>query len=266
MRRRRSSAPSPSAATGLKITAGLSGGAVNILMALVLLAVLGWGPEPEGSLMIEAVLTGAVAGGTSHPLRRPRRDRRRALRRHQPRHRGLDALRRARRLRRRHRDRQPLDRRARRRCWPAPLLALVHAFMVLSRGANQIAIGPRRHLPRASASPPCSARTTSARASSPLETWRLPGLSELPFLGPILFDHDPLTYLSFLAVPLTWWVLCRTRPASCCGPPASGPRCCTIFGTSATQGALVACWSAGRWPGSAAPSCRPPSPSTGPRT
>ncbi len=35
--------PSPSAAAGSKITAGLSGGAVNVLMALVLLAVLGWG-------------------------------------------------------------------------------------------------------------------------------------------------------------------------------------------------------------------------------
>lgn len=33
--------------SGLKITAGLSGGAVNILMAVVLLAVLGWGERPE---------------------------------------------------------------------------------------------------------------------------------------------------------------------------------------------------------------------------
>jgi ABC-type uncharacterized transport system permease subunit len=32
--------------SGLKITAGLSGGAVNILMALVLFAVLGWGSRP----------------------------------------------------------------------------------------------------------------------------------------------------------------------------------------------------------------------------
>ncbi len=34
--------------SGLKITAGLSGGAVNILMALVLFAVLGWGQRPTG--------------------------------------------------------------------------------------------------------------------------------------------------------------------------------------------------------------------------
>lgn len=35
--------------SGLKITAGLSGGAVNILMALVLFAVLGWGVKPAAS-------------------------------------------------------------------------------------------------------------------------------------------------------------------------------------------------------------------------
>jgi general nucleoside transport system permease protein len=35
--------------SGLKITAGLSGAAVNILMALVLFAVLGWGTRPEGA-------------------------------------------------------------------------------------------------------------------------------------------------------------------------------------------------------------------------
>ena len=34
--------------SGLKITAGLSGGAVNILMAVVLFAVLGWGARPAG--------------------------------------------------------------------------------------------------------------------------------------------------------------------------------------------------------------------------
>jgi simple sugar transport system permease protein len=35
--------------TGLRITAGLSGGAVNILMALVLITVLGWGQRRTGS-------------------------------------------------------------------------------------------------------------------------------------------------------------------------------------------------------------------------
>ncbi len=45
------------------------------------------------------------------------------------------------------------------------------------------------------------------RACEPLESYPIPGLSDLPFVGPILFDHDLLTYLSFLLAPALWWVL-----------------------------------------------------------
>ncbi len=37
------------------------------------------------------------------------------------------------------------------------------------------------------------------------------GLAEVPVLGPLFFQHDPLIYASMLLVPLTWWVLFRTR-------------------------------------------------------
>ncbi len=40
----------------------------------------------------------------------------------------------------------------------------------------------------------------------------IPFLSEIPFLGPLLFDHDILVYGSFVAVPLVAWFLARTRP------------------------------------------------------
>src|SRR5437016_6419764 len=30
-------------------------------------------------------------------------------------------------------------------------------------------------------------------------------------LGRVLFDHDPLTYLSFLMAPAIWWLLFRSR-------------------------------------------------------
>ncbi|HSS66188.1 MAG TPA: ABC transporter permease [Gammaproteobacteria bacterium] len=42
------------------------------------------------------------------------------------------------------------------------------------------------------------------------EPMPLPLLSELPVLGPILFDHVTLVYLGFLLVPLTAFVLYRT--------------------------------------------------------
>lgn len=39
----------------------------------------------------------------------------------------------------------------------------------------------------------------------------VPGLAQVPVLGPLFFDHDLLIYASFLLLPLTWWFLYRTR-------------------------------------------------------
>jgi general nucleoside transport system permease protein len=39
----------------------------------------------------------------------------------------------------------------------------------------------------------------------------IPGLSQIPVVGPILFGQDPLVYLSFATVALIGWVLYRTR-------------------------------------------------------
>lgn len=40
----------------------------------------------------------------------------------------------------------------------------------------------------------------------------IPGLSQIPILGPILFRHDPLVYLTYILVPLLWYYLYHTRP------------------------------------------------------
>lgn len=40
--------------------------------------------------------------------------------------------------------------------------------------------------------------------------WAVPGLSRIPFLGGILFNHDPLVYFAFLLVPCSWYVLFKT--------------------------------------------------------
>jgi simple sugar transport system permease protein len=44
-----------------------------------------------------------------------------------------------------------------------------------------------------------------------LKSVAIPGLSEIPVLGPALFDQPAPTYLALLAMPLVWWVLFRTR-------------------------------------------------------
>jgi len=41
-------------------------------------------------------------------------------------------------------------------------------------------------------------------------TWPVPGLSRIPLLGGILFDHNPVVYLAFLAVPASSYLLHQT--------------------------------------------------------
>lgn len=43
-----------------------------------------------------------------------------------------------------------------------------------------------------------------------MAAWRVPALSRLPFLGPVLFNQNPLVYVAFLAVPASWYLLHRT--------------------------------------------------------
>ena len=40
----------------------------------------------------------------------------------------------------------------------------------------------------------------------------IPVLSDIPFVGKVLFDHDLVVYGSFVAIGLTWWLFYRTRP------------------------------------------------------
>lgn len=43
-----------------------------------------------------------------------------------------------------------------------------------------------------------------------LQPVKIPLLSELPYIGPILFHHNVLVYLAYILVPLAWFVLYRT--------------------------------------------------------
>jgi len=43
-----------------------------------------------------------------------------------------------------------------------------------------------------------------------VSAWPVPGLSRIPFLGDVLFRHDPVVYLAFLSVPACAFVLYRT--------------------------------------------------------
>ena len=89
-------------------------------------------------------------------------------------------------------------------------LALVHAYFVLHRRANQLANGLVVLFLGLGLTSLFGTSYVSKPAKS-FTPWRIPGLGSLPGIGGILFNHDPLTYLSFLLVPAAWWMLSRSR-------------------------------------------------------
>jgi general nucleoside transport system permease protein len=91
------------------------------------------------------------------------------------------------------------------------LMALAFGVLTLSLTANQVATG----LALTIFGIGLSALVGSGFVGIPVERLpklQIPGLSDLPVLGPLLFNHDGLVYLSVLATVGVAWFLVRTRP------------------------------------------------------
>ena len=89
-------------------------------------------------------------------------------------------------------------------------LSLLHAFMVLARGANQLATGLVVLFLGLGLTSLFGAPYVQALAPS-FHAVRIPLLGSLPLIGEALFHQDPLVYLSFVAVPCIWWLIARSR-------------------------------------------------------
>ncbi len=89
-------------------------------------------------------------------------------------------------------------------------LSLLFGLLALGLLANQVASG----LALTIFGIGLSALFGSAYVGVPVERLPrldLPGLSDLPLLGPLVFGHDALVYLALALVPATSWFLSRTH-------------------------------------------------------
>jgi len=89
-------------------------------------------------------------------------------------------------------------------------VALILALIGVRLGQSQVAVGFAltflcRDLAYFLGSP------YSRRPGPQLLTAPVPGLSDLPIIGPILFNHSLVVYASFLAIPLLWYFMFHTR-------------------------------------------------------
>jgi general nucleoside transport system permease protein len=107
----------------------------------------------------------------------------------------------------------------------AVLLSLVHGYAAISQRGNQIVSGVAINVLAAGLAAVLGnawykegGRTPSVSQSQrflPIELPFAESINAIPLLGPIykqlLSGHNAIAWLAFLAVPITWWVLQKTR-------------------------------------------------------
>jgi simple sugar transport system permease protein len=92
----------------------------------------------------------------------------------------------------------------------AAALALVFAVLTLTLMANQVAAGLALSLFGVGLSAFVGLNYVSVVIDG-IKPLAIPGLSDLPFFGQLLFAHSPFVYLSLVLVALVQWFLFRTR-------------------------------------------------------
>ncbi len=90
------------------------------------------------------------------------------------------------------------------------VFGLLHAWLVVYRRADQLASGLVVWFLALGITSVFGTGYVSD-SISPLPVLSVPGLSRIPFFGPILFQADVLVYIGYLLVPSIWFVLYRTR-------------------------------------------------------
>jgi simple sugar transport system permease protein len=89
-------------------------------------------------------------------------------------------------------------------------MALLFAFLTLTLMANQVAcglalsifgVGLSAYFGRAYVNIVLPAQPPVA----------IPGLSDIPVIGPMFFNHQPMVYVSWLLLAAVWWFLYRSR-------------------------------------------------------
>ncbi len=90
------------------------------------------------------------------------------------------------------------------------LLAGVHAFFVITRQANALATGLVVLFLGLGLTSLFGASYVSALAET-MVPFRVPILGDIPWVGDVLFNHDPLVYCSYVLIPMMWLFIFRTK-------------------------------------------------------
>lgn len=90
------------------------------------------------------------------------------------------------------------------------ILALLHAYLVIDRDADQLASGLGITFLGLGVTAALGTSFVDKKIGG-FDPVAIPGLSDIPFFGDVLFNYDMLTYAALLIGPAVWWMMTRTR-------------------------------------------------------
>lgn len=89
-------------------------------------------------------------------------------------------------------------------------IGLLHALVCIKFQANQVATGIAFTILLSGITAFFGMEFVGKPIQS-ITSVKIPGLSDIPFVGPVFFNQDSLVYACYLIVPLAYWLLNHTR-------------------------------------------------------
>jgi simple sugar transport system permease protein len=91
------------------------------------------------------------------------------------------------------------------------LISVLHAFVSITLNASQVVSGLALTMLGLGISGLVGKPYIGKPLEQKMETWPIPGLADIPVLGPIFFNHSPYFYLAIILALAAWFVLKNTR-------------------------------------------------------
>ena len=114
------------------------------------------------------------------------------------------------------------------------LFSLIHAYVTITLRADQIVSGLTLTILGTGISG-FFGKPMIGRVGPGFDKLAIPGLAKIPVIGPVLFQQDAMVYLSYLIVPIAWWVMYKTHLGLAIRSVGENPGTADSLGVSVTR-------------------------------
>ena len=112
--------------------------------------------------------------------------------------------------------------------------SLIHAFVTVTLRADQIVSGLTLTILGTGISG-FYGKAMIGQVGPGFDKVAVPGLAKIPVLGTVLFTQDAMVYLSYVLVPIAWWVMYKTHLGLAIRSVGENPGAADSLGVSVTR-------------------------------